>query len=515
MGEKVRADDVVLIFSEVKQTTILHIGDQSIQATGKWVVAYGTAYNPTDDRISLFPHDFVLSASSVEGYMFADEEATAAVEQLSGINGIIAGSVGNDIQPGETSRIAVAFDVPDVSGDLTLWVVRARTGIDLGPSASFEPLQTATPTQTATPKPTLTPTPTYTPTPLPTRGPGTDVTILSNHSWYEDELFGDTCVVGEVLNNTGYSIPPVEVRIDFYDENGKTVGTGVGFTELSNLPATDKTCFKACLEDAPEWSTYQFQLPIYELIGEPAAEGLTILDHTGAYDPDSGNYSIVGRVLNTGDSRARVVEVIGTLYDASGTVIGCEWQPVDYMHIDPGQVSFFEIAFLDRDYSDVDSYRLQVYGEPIEIADMSDPFAPTSATGIGVSRAEFINVLEPLGIRFEPKPGPRGRFYVEGHKGEAPIPDVAVDLIGPSDNILRAEIWFFLSADFTEEDALSYIETFMAVAVPDWKDGMRWVRANLGKVRKTGQTQRMAWGELEIDLGGIENYFYVLVEARR
>ncbi|MFQ6058643.1 MAG: FxLYD domain-containing protein [Anaerolineae bacterium] len=239
------------------------------------------------------------------------------------------------------------------------------------PTATATPTATQTPTSTATntPTPTLTmtasPTPTLTNTPSPTatRTPA-DVYVLSNHSHYVDSI-NYLHVIGEVYNNTANHLRYVKITANFFNSSEQLVDTGFTYTYLDNLPAGVKTCFHILLAEPAGWSYYEFEAPSYWTDGEPLPN-LTVFNDSGSYDPTFGWYEIVGQVRNDHGSRVEYVSPVGTVYNASGTVVGCDFTYVNSTHLDPGQTSSFKMTFGGRDYADVVSYRLQVDGNPVE-----------------------------------------------------------------------------------------------------------------------------------------------------
>lgn len=199
------------------------------------------------------------------------------------------------------------------------------------------------------------------PTPTATYIPPS-VQILQNHSYYVDSI-DYLHVVGEVLNNTGNHLRFVKITANFFNVSGQLLDTDFTYIHLDNLPAHDKTCFELILQEPPSWSYYQFEAPTYWTDGEPLPN-LTILNDSGSYNPTFGWYEIIGQVRNDHGSRVEYVSPVGTAYNASGTVVGCDFTYVNSTHLDPGQTSSFEMTFSGRNYADVTLYRLQVGGNP-------------------------------------------------------------------------------------------------------------------------------------------------------
>jgi hypothetical protein len=203
-------------------------------------------------------------------------------------------------------------------------------------------------------------TPTPSPTPTATSFPEA-VQILPRSYVYES--VGMMHVVGEVLNNTGFSLYFVEVYVRFYDAFGQDVGIGSTVMEPFNLPAWERGCFIINMDVPLEWSTYEFDEPIYE--SGNSSPNLTILASTWSYDPAFGDYDIFGWVRNDGSQRSYSVGVGGTLYNPADVPVGCEHSFVTDYDLIPGQISDFSLKFSgdNRDYYDVDDYRLRVAGD--------------------------------------------------------------------------------------------------------------------------------------------------------
>lgn len=209
--------------------------------------------------------------------------------------------------------------------------------------------------------PTPTPTPTNTPTPTATSIPQ-EVRILSNHFHYVDSI-DYLHIVGEVLNNSSDLLRFVKITVNIFNSSGQLLDTDFTYIHLDNLPAWDKTCFNLALPEPAGWSYYEFEAPTYLTDGSPLPN-LTILNASGSYNLTFGWYEIIGQVRNDHDSRVEYVSPVGTVYNSSGTVVGCDFTYVSSTHLDPGQTSSFKMTLSGRDYSDVTSYRLQVDGNP-------------------------------------------------------------------------------------------------------------------------------------------------------
>lgn len=231
------------------------------------------------------------------------------------------------------------------------------------PTPTSSPAPTSTPTNTPTlvstqvPTPTTTSTPTSSPTSVPS-----EVKILPNHSYYSDSI-DYLHVVGEVQNNTPNHLRFVKVTVNILSGGGQLLANDYTYIYLDSLPAGDRTCFEVFLKEPAGWSYYEFEAPTYWTDGEPLPN-LTVFNDSGSYKPTFGWYEIVGQVRNSHGSRVEYVSPVGTVYNASGVVIGCDFTYVNSTHLDPNQTSSFTMTFTGRDFVDVASYRLQVDGNP-------------------------------------------------------------------------------------------------------------------------------------------------------
>lgn len=254
--------------------------------------------------------------------------------------------VGNAVPPNPTATRTLE---PELTPTATVTLQPANT---VAPTSTPQPTNTAIPTSTVGP--------TSTPTATATTAPDS-VSVLANHSAYttnSDTLY----LVGEVKNNTSDHLRFVKVSANLYDQEGQLLDTSFTYTWLDSLPPDDKSCFDILFLDAPtNWKEYEFEEVEYWTDAEPLPS-LTILNDSGTYVTPYGWYEIIGQVRNDENSAIESVSVVGTLYDASSSVIGCDFTFPNNSDLSPDQTSSFEMLFLGRDYSDAASYRLQADG---------------------------------------------------------------------------------------------------------------------------------------------------------
>jgi hypothetical protein len=166
-------------------------------------------------------------------------------------------------------------------------------------------------------------------------------------------------VIGELSNNTGNTLSLVDIGINFYDSGDNLVGTSHTYMWPYLLPAWQRGCFKIS-SDVPNWTHYDINLLTYNTAA--ASPHLISYNDAGAYT--SGDYSISGLVRNNGTQRSNNVSVSGTLYNSAGIPVGCDYDYVTNINLDPGETSPFVIDYSGyfRDYADVFSYKLRVAG---------------------------------------------------------------------------------------------------------------------------------------------------------
>ena len=188
------------------------------------------------------------------------------------------------------------------------------------------------------------------------------VTIRPNHSWYVDSI-DYLHIVGEVMNNTSANLRYVEITANLFNSSGTFLGSDFTYTYLSNLPAWQKTCFEIVFyPDTPVgWTDFTFEPVSYWTDGDPQP-ALTPYNHSGSYNATYGWYEIIGMVRNDGVVTYDYVQPIATLYNSTGTVVGCDFTFTNTYPLIPGQSSSFELTFIERDYADAAYYSLQVDG---------------------------------------------------------------------------------------------------------------------------------------------------------
>ena len=259
----------------------------------------------------------------------------------------------------------------DGAWSTTEYVLKVEGNQAITPTWTPTPVRTPTPTATAGTSPakvwlylpyirkyrSTIPTPTFTPSPTPT-SVSAGVYILDNHSFYVDSI-DYLNIVGEVQNSTPDYLTLVSITANIFNSSGQFLDTDYTYMYLDNLPPSERTCFNIIMEAPDGWSYYEFEAPTYWTDGRPLPN-LPIFADSGSYDSGFGYYEIIGQVRNDHGSRVEYVQPVGTLYNDSGIVVGCDFTYVDSTDLNSGQTSPFTMLFVWRDYVDVTSYRLQV-----------------------------------------------------------------------------------------------------------------------------------------------------------
>jgi hypothetical protein len=188
------------------------------------------------------------------------------------------------------------------------------------------------------------------------------VSILPNHFSYTDSI-NYLHILGEIQNSTTNTLRFVKVTADLFNASDQIVWNDYTYVWLDNLPPNSKTCFDVSLSQPTTWSYYQFEKPTYSTDGS-LPPNLAVVNPSGSYDSLMGWYTLIGLIRNDSNTRVDYVQAVGTLYNATGKVIGCDFTYVNSTNLDAGQISSFKMTFTGRNYTDVSSYRLQVDGTP-------------------------------------------------------------------------------------------------------------------------------------------------------
>lgn len=89
------------------------------------------------------------------------------------------------------------------------------------------------------------------------------------------------------------------------------------------------------------------------------AEDVVILNHR-MQPPQYGYVDIVGQVQNNGAAPVESVEIVASIYDASGAFLGSTFTFAEIDPLAPGEISPFEISLNVDEFPGMTKYELQI-----------------------------------------------------------------------------------------------------------------------------------------------------------
>lgn len=205
------------------------------------------------------------------------------------------------------------------------------------------PTPTITPTPTQTLPPQQTPTKTSTPTatqPVPPTPIPASVFVVPESTFSYASGYGSFYVLGDVTNNTALNVEYVFVTADFFNSQGMLVDAETGIVYLDILESGETSCFDIIFSAAPVgWSYYTFEISYSET--SENLQNLTILSS----NPSNpyGTYKVVGMARNDDTQVIDYPFVVGTFYNASSKVVGCDTGITATYPLNPGVSSSFTI----------------------------------------------------------------------------------------------------------------------------------------------------------------------------
>jgi hypothetical protein len=215
---------------------------------------------------------------------------------------------------------------------------------------------------------------TYTPTVTPTSTPvGTPtstpewaaIQILNNYTTYQEPApFTGLWIHGEVKNNTGSYLRYVQVRAIMYNADG-TVNDET-WTDLNrrSIRSGEAICFNLLFVDGIPPGGYWGFAPVTNFAyGTLPPLDLTVISHTPGAWNSFGYYEITdGVVRNNGPYVLAEAEVYGTVYNAHGAVLGCDYSYTWPEELAVGATGTFELVYFGQRYRDVVTYTLTTNG---------------------------------------------------------------------------------------------------------------------------------------------------------
>jgi hypothetical protein len=171
-------------------------------------------------------------------------------------------------------------------------------------------------------------------------------------------------IVGEVRNDTGSNVRFVNISATLRDSGGNVVDSDYSYSMIGILNPGMTSPFRVIFSDAPSWSTYDLQVTWDTTSQQPYA--LELLNSDSYFD-SSDAYHVVGEIRNQHAEQRTFVKAFVTLYDATGQVIGVDYDYTNPYDLNPSQTASFdcEVYFwkYKPDRTKVASHRLQVYDD--------------------------------------------------------------------------------------------------------------------------------------------------------
>lgn len=188
------------------------------------------------------------------------------------------------------------------------------------------------------------------------------VYVLDNHTSYKSSSSGYLHILGEIQNDRHDILYDVAVQANLYNKEKKELASESTFLYLNSLMPGDKTCFDITFTEIPSnWSTYEFDVSSF-ITGGQRLPDISVTSSIPSSEDDE--LDIEGTIRNDDNMRVESVRPVGTVYNSSGQVIGCQDTYLDgyYTYLNKGGTGSFTLMYYGRDYSKWDSYRIQVGG---------------------------------------------------------------------------------------------------------------------------------------------------------
>jgi hypothetical protein len=156
-----------------------------------------------------------------------------------------------------------------------------------------------------------------------------------------DTVAGALVIVGELRNDTTSNIGGVVALAQLLDAHGASVGTARGGAAVSVLQPGQRSPFRIVIASPPpSWTRYQMRGEGQATTDQPVRD---LLVRVGGAGNVAEGREIVGDVRNDSGGRVRAVELIATLYDARGQVVGMSTAYATYDALGPGQSATFRL----------------------------------------------------------------------------------------------------------------------------------------------------------------------------
>jgi hypothetical protein len=220
-----------------------------------------------------------------------------------------------------------------------------------------------------------------------------NIKILS-YSWYIDS-YSDFIVVGEIQNTGPNTIDSVALSGTVYTKDGKAQTYYAGSAFVKQLIPQQQAPFyivfpaQASITGDLSWVSIgvdhvDFTVNQAEATNEYQYPDLTVQSSSGSVDSE-GAYWVSGAIKNSGTQTATTIRVVGTFYNASGTVIAIGYtNPLTPNSLAPSSTASFKVGAFDLNQNEVPSnqkitdYRLLIQTEePLLSGTAPSPPPPT------------------------------------------------------------------------------------------------------------------------------------------
>lgn len=193
-----------------------------------------------------------------------------------------------------------------------------------------------------------------------------NVTILSSSSFVDTICYHH--IFGEVQNNGAQPLEFVKVIATYYNNVGTVIATESGYTLVDLVLPGTRSPFQILLSQqfAPQVDHYSLEVT-YRISSKQKPPGIQILSDSNYMDI-LGSLHIVGEAKNEQAQNATFINVIVTLYNQTGVVIGCDDSYTDPYDLDPNQTAPFHIIFIyDEVIPNVTRYELTAQSQEYSV----------------------------------------------------------------------------------------------------------------------------------------------------
>ena len=190
------------------------------------------------------------------------------------------------------------------------------------------------------------------------------VTVLSYSSYIAPQdsttayYPGDLIVVGEVQNTGSSTIESVSVNAFAYDQNSSQLAIANNEAYGNNLLPGQKAPFylefleSNAVTGDETYIQYVTNITVVAsgiAANQTAYSGLTIPASSLSASNSSGVYTVTGTLSNSGTEELGDVWVVATFYNASGTVVSCDFTNYLANSFAPGASASFSVTPIDND----------------------------------------------------------------------------------------------------------------------------------------------------------------------